>query len=911
LGLPRARSRLLPCNGDGNMRNKTAHVTDPGMSEVSQSDARRQLEIILRASQRFNNILDIPAVVRALVTSAMELVAARAGMCGLPERDGMIFTEYNENGTVRPINISFKRGEGAAGHVMETREPYVSNNAARDARVSSELQRAFGFNSLAAIPIFNPVGELVACLELHDRAAGRPFDEQDLAALAGLAANAGVALANAQMLVDHERTVKALGETEREFRAVFDNALDAILIADDQGRYVDANRAACRLFGAPKEELLNSKLADFVEAGQEPEILEAWRAFLEQGEQKGVFRLRRRDGATRELEYTAKANFIPGRHLSVLRDITERKQSESALKESEARFRQLAENIRKVFWMSDPEGDRIFYVSPAYEKIWGRSCDSLYADARSLLDAVHPDDRARVLSNVEAHRRGETTDQEYRVVRPDGEARWVRDRGFPIRDESGRVYRVAGIAEDITDRKAIEAKLREQTEVVEAVNRIGQLLSAELDLHKLLQALTDAATELTGARFGSFFYNVINQEGESYMLYTLSGVPIEHFADFPMPRATEIFAPTFRGEGILRLDDVRQDPRYGKNSPYYGIPPAHLPVVSYLAVPVISRSGEVLGGLFFGHPEPGVFTGREERMVSGLAAQAAIAIDNARLYQEAQAAIRQREEALRVRDEMLAREQAARAEAEDANRTKDEFLATVSHELRTPLNAMLGWVRMLRTGKLDEEMSMRAIDIIERNARSQAKLIEDILDVSRIVTGKLRLNMRRVELAPLVEAGVESVRPASDAKAIQIIKSLDGESLAVMGDPDRLQQVIWNLLSNAVKFTPNGGRVEVTLARLDDYVRIKVGDTGQGIGPDFLDFVFDRFRQGDGTSTRAYGGLGLGLAIVRHLVEMHGGVVHAESEGPGKGSTFTVMLPAAHPQDAAAGPEEVRQGPPG
>ncbi|MFP5265023.1 MAG: PAS domain S-box protein [Blastocatellia bacterium] len=893
------------------MQNKTAHVTGPGISEVSQRDVRSQLEIILRASQRFNSILDVPAVMRTLVASATELVGARAGMCGTHERGAVVFTEYNENGTVRPINVSFKRGEGVTGHVVETREPYVSNDAAQDARVSAELQRAFGFHSLAAIPIFNPKGELVACLEVHDKAAGRPFDEQDVAALEGLAANAGVALANARMLVDHERTAKALGETEREFRAVFDNALDAILVADDQGRYVDANRAACRLFGAPREELLDSKLADFVEPGQEPEILEAWRVFLGQGEQKGVFRLRRRDGAVRELEYTAKANFIPGRHLSVLRDITERRQSENALKESEARFRQLAENIRKVFWMSDPEGDRMFYVSPAYEKIWGRSCDSLYADARSFLEAVLPGDRARVLSNVEAHRRGEVTDQEYRIVRPDGEVRWVRDRGFPIRDESGRVYRVAGIAEDITDRKAIEAKLREQTEVVEAVNRIGQLLSAELDIRKLLQALTDAATELTGARFGSFFYNVINQEGESYMLYTLSGVPIEHFADFPMPRATDIFAPTFRGEGILRLDDVRQDPRYGKNSPYYGIPPGHLPVVSYLAVPVISRSGEVLGGLFFGHPEPGVFTEREERMVSGLAAQAAIAIDNARLYQEAQAAIRQREEALRIRDELLAREQAARAEAEDANRTKDEFLATVSHELRTPLNAMLGWVRMLRTGKLDEEMSMRAIDIIERNARSQAKLIEDILDVSRIVTGKLRLNTRRVELAPVVDASVDSVRPASDAKAIQIIKSFGGESLAIMGDPDRLQQVVWNLLSNAVKFTPNGGRVEVTLARLDDYAQIKVSDTGHGIGADFLDFVFDRFRQGDSTSTRAYGGLGLGLAIVRHLVEMHGGVVRAESEGPGKGSTFTVMLPVAHPQDAEARPEEGRRDPSG
>ncbi|HEX8090627.1 MAG TPA: GAF domain-containing protein, partial [Blastocatellia bacterium] len=234
------------------MRNKTGHVIEPGVSEVSTGDSRRQLEIVLRASQCFNTILDIPAVLRTLVASAMEMVEARAGMCGLPERGQLVFTEYNEDGSVRPIDLCFKRGEGVAGHVMETRRPYVCNDAARDAHVSAELQRAFGFHSLLAIPVFNPRGELAACLELHDKEAGRTFNEHDVAVLEGLAANAGVALANARMLVDHERTVKALSETEREFRAVFDNALDAMLVADDQGRYVDANRAACQLFCAAR-----------------------------------------------------------------------------------------------------------------------------------------------------------------------------------------------------------------------------------------------------------------------------------------------------------------------------------------------------------------------------------------------------------------------------------------------------------------------------------------------------------------------------------------------------------------------------------------------------------------------------------------------------------------------------------
>lgn len=879
------------------MQNKIGPVTEPEHSEVSPAQSRRQLEIILRANQRLNTVLEMPAVMRTLVASAMELVETSAGMCGLLERERVVFTEYNEKGSTRPINVVFKRGEGVPGRVMETHRPYISNDARCDAHLSAELQRDFGIYNLVNIPIFNPNGELVGCLELHNKEAGDPFDEQEVALLEALAASAGAALKNAQMVVEHRQTVEALSETEKEFRAVFDSALDAMLVADDLGNYVDANMAACELFGISKEELLNSKLADFVEPGREPEARHAWQVFLEQGEQKGVFRLYRRDETVRELEYMAKANFLPGRHLSVLRDITERVQAENALKESESRFRQLAENIRKVFWMADPEMTRIFYISPAYEKVWGRTCESLYAEPHSFIESIHPDDRKHLTSTIEAHLKGETTDQEYRIVQPDGAVRWVRDRGFPIRDEAGRIYRVAGIAEDITERKNIEAELREQSEVIETVNRVGQMLSAELDLQKLLQALTDAATGLTGARFGSFFYNVINQEGASYMLYTLSGVPIEHFAHFPMPRATDIFAPTFRGEGIIRLEDVRNDPRYGKNSPYYGIPAGHLPVVSYLAVPVISRSGEVIGGLFFGHPEPGVFTEREERLLTGLAAQAAIAIDNARLYQEAQAAIREREEALRIRDELLAREQAARAEAEEANRTKDEFLAIVSHELRTPLNAMLGWARMLRTGKLDEEMSKRALDTIERNAKSQAKLIEDILDVSRIVTGKLRLNTRTVELAPIIEASIDSVRPAADAKAIQIVKSFGDESLAVTGDPDRLQQVIWNLLSNAVKFTPGEGRVEVKLRRLGNFAQIIVSDTGQGISPELLGFIFDRFRQGDSTSTRTHGGLGLGLAIVRHLVEMHGGTVRAESEGEAKGTDVTVTLPLTQSQN--------------
>lgn len=249
-------------------------------------------------------------------------------------------------------------------------------------------------------------------------------------------------------------------------------------------------------------------------------------------------------------------------------------------------------------------------------------------------------------------------------------------------------------------------------------------------------------------------------------------------------------------------------------------------------------------------------------------------------------------------------------ELRETNRIKDEFLATLSHELRTPLTAILGWVRLLRAGKLEEEVAARALETIERNATTQAQMIEDILDVSRIITGKLRLNLREVELPPIVEAAVEAIRPAAEAKALTLELKIESMEGFVMGDSARLQQIVWNLLTNAVKFTPSGGRVEVRLEGIDSepaarkknqksqtptavvkYGLLRVSDTGQGISPDFLPYVFDRFRQADSSSERSHSGLGIGLAIVRHLAELHGGTVRAESPGEGQGAAFEVRMP--------------------
>jgi len=262
-------------------------------------------------------------------------------------------------------------------------------------------------------------------------------------------------------------------------------------------------------------------------------------------------------------------------------------------------------------------------------------------------------------------------------------------------------------------------------------------------------------------------------------------------------------------------------------------------------------------------------------------------------------------ERVRIERERLAsleREQIARAQAESVNRMKDEFLATLSHELRTPLNAILGWAHLLASGKADPATVHRALGVIRNNAMAQSQLIEDILDVSRIISGKLRLNVASVDLRDVIDAALDSISPAADAKSITIERDLQAIDL-VHGDKDRLQQVFWNLLSNAVKFTPRDGRVVVRLSRADNDALISVEDTGIGISPEFLPYVFDRFSQADGTPTRRHGGLGLGMAIVRHLVELHGGTVHARSDGENQGTTFTAVLPISVLSPAADGPD--------
>jgi signal transduction histidine kinase/ActR/RegA family two-component response regulator len=277
----------------------------------------------------------------------------------------------------------------------------------------------------------------------------------------------------------------------------------------------------------------------------------------------------------------------------------------------------------------------------------------------------------------------------------------------------------------------------------------------------------------------------------------------------------------------------------------------------------MGRGREVIGGLFFGHSAVGRFEAHHERIAVGIAAWASVALENAALYESVR----------------------------HASRIKDEFLASLSHELRTPLNAILGYARMLRSGIVAPEKTAKSIETIERNATSLTQIVEDVLDISRIVSGKIRLNVQAVDFPAIVRNAIDAIAPAADAKGVRIESVLDPEAAPVSGDPERLQQVLWNLLSNAVKFTKRGGKTQVRLERVNSHVELIVSDTGIGIPPEFLPHVFDRFRQADAGSTRERGGLGLGLSIARQLTEMHGGTIEAASAGVGHGATFRVTLP--------------------
>lgn len=506
------------------------------------------------------------------------------------------------------------------------------------------------------------------------------------------------------------------------------------------------------------------------------------------------------------------------------------------------------------------------------------------------LSVVHPDDRDRAAQEaaaIFASRKGGTN--RFRWVARDGRAIWVEAQSVVVCDESGSPVAMRGVTMDITERKRAEDAQRFLAEA-------SGLLSSSLDYETTLESVAKLAVPQLA---DWCTVDIVEEDGELRQLAVAHGDPAKAEAAKELRRRFPLDPNASIGvTSVLRSGRAEFYPQINQERLERAVHNEELAAIlrrqglkSCMILPLVARN-RTLGAITLVTAESGRHYDQNDlALAEDLAHRIALAVDNARLYREAQDAITTREDALRIRAELLDREHEARKDAEAANRAKDEFLATVSHELRTPLNAILGWSHMLRANKLDPSTQARALETIERNAKSQAQLVEDILDVSRIITGKLRLDVRPVELTPVVQAAVDAIRPAADAKGIGIESILDPRAGPVSGDPDRLQQIVWNLAANAVKFTGRGGRVQVRLERVGSHIEIVVSDTGQGVTPEFLPFVFDRFRQADATSTRRHGGLGLGLAIVRHLAEMHGGTVQAASPGEGMGTTFTVKLP--------------------
>ena len=638
------------------------------------------------------------------------------------------------------------------------------------------------------------------------------------------------------------------------------------------------------------------------------------------------YRVRRADGRYYWIEANGRVDKAADGTISfpgVLLDVEERRGTEAALRETSRRLDAILNNTRMAVFLMD-DRQHCAYANAAAETLTGYGFAEL--QGRPLHDVVHhkkPDGSHYPLEECPIDRafpeRAQMSGEEL-FVAPDGSFYPVAFTASPLLDEAGQPVGTVIEARDITQERAAEterlamtARLEEQSATLETLNSTGRAVAAELDLDRIVQMVTDAGVELTGARFGAFFYNRVDEAGERYMLYALSGVERAAFERFPMPRATAVFHPTFQGEGVVRSDDILLDPRYGKSGPHFGMPEGHLPVRSYLAVPVVSRSGEVIGGLFFGHPEPGRFSKRHERLTVGIASQAAVAIDNAQLYQAAQREIEERrraEERLREFNETLEQrvvdEVAQRTRAEEALRQAQKMEAVgqltggIAHDFNNLLTVVTGnidmAVRATESSGSADARTRRALGNALKGAERAAALTQRLLAFSR----RQPLAPKPVDADRLV-AGMSDLVHRALGEMIKLEIVTSPGLWRIEADPNQLESAILNLAVNARDAMPDGGTLTIETAntRLDEtysaehaevapgqYVVIAVTDTGLGMSRETQARVFEPFF----TTKEVGKGTGLGLSMVYGFVKQSGGHVKVYSE-EGHGTTVKIYLP--------------------
>jgi PAS domain S-box-containing protein len=681
-------------------------------------------------------------------------------------------------------------------------------------------------------------------------------------------------------ITERKRAEAAIKASEHRLSLIYESVGDSLfLLSVEEGdcyRFVSVNEAFLTVTGFSKEQVIDKRIEEVLPESSHTLVISKYGEAIRgnktvRWEEVAMLPAGKRVG---EVIVTPMTDDVTGKlHLiGAVHDITERKRAEEATRLNEKQYRTLADAVPQLVWMNNADGERQYY-NRRWKEYTGLTPD----EQKGLiwLKAVHADDAQLIVeARASGLQSGEAYEGEYRLRRADGSYRWHLARTVPMKDDDGEVLQWFGTATDIHDIKRTEESNRFLSEA-------GALLASSLDEEVTIKSMAQIAVPYladwcivdlvkTDGSIERISGKHSDPSKEKWLAGVLKNLRYDYHSESGccVPEVLRTGKPQIANEISEEwLKATAYDSEHFKILRELGFG-------SYMVVPLVAR-GRTFGAISLSSVKTNRYSEPDLALAQDVAHRAALAIDNARLYREAQ----------------------------EANRLKDEFLATVSHELRTPLNAILGWAEILRTGKLDESGKEHALSTIVRNGKSQAQLIEDILDVSRIITGKLRLDVRPLGLAPVINAAIDAVRPAAFAKEIDFQVSLEESPSLVSGDPNRLQQVIWNLLANAIKFTPAKGTIRVTLEQSDSNAQLVVSDTGAGIKAEFLPHVFDRFSQADRSYTRTHGGLGLGLAVVRYLVEMHGGTVRAESEGEGKGATFVIRLPLSQTSVANLRPE--------